>query len=215
MSSGGVNRSAVGNSTNQQLNTIATGGNQFNDQLQGILGSTQTSGLSGAGEAANTGFSNLAATGGYNPSQISALKDEGSEAARSSYQTGSDAYSRALAASGGYGASGDATANLARQGSQAASTAAVSTDANIAQNQIQNQLAGLSGQAGLYGLNQGVMLNLLNTMLGNKSATNAATNQTLGLQQGLALAPGNAQIATGDVLSALGDAASAYASYKR
>jgi hypothetical protein len=190
MSSGGVNRTAVGNSTNQALNSTTTTGAAQNSQLQGILGGYQSNALQGAGDSALSGYNNLAMTGGYSPEQVSALKSEGSDAARSSYATASDAYSRALAASGGYGPSAAGFDNLSRGASNAASKAAVSTDAAIAQSQVQNQLAGLAGQASLYGTNQQNIQQILASILGNTQNTESQNNTTLQTQLGIAKMPG-------------------------
>jgi hypothetical protein len=200
MSSGGVNRTAVGNTSNKMMDTVSTTGDQFNTQLQNLFSQSATNPLASAGAGALSGFQDMATTGGYSPTQISAMKDEGTEAARSTYQTAGDQYQRTLAATGGYGPSADATASLARQGSNAASKAAVSTDAAIAQSQAGNRLAGMQGMSSLAGLNAAQQQQLLNTILGNRQETDTAQGNILNTQLGIAKMPGTASFVNQDIM---------------
>ena len=146
----------------QQNDTIATNiDNQINS-VQGTAASTAASILPGV----TSGYSDIAATGGYDPSvlgniqstynnlattggitsdQIASMQDTASQAARSTYQTGAAEAEREQAATGGYGVSGSILGSLARNGSEAGAQASESVEGSIAGLQQQGQIAGAAG----------------------------------------------------------------------
>jgi hypothetical protein len=207
MSSGGVNRTAVGNTSNQLMNTVSQTGDQFNTQLQNLFSQSATNPLASAGTEALTGYGDIAATGGYSPTQVSAMKAEGSEAARSGFSGAEDTYRRTLASSGGYGPSAAAGLSFGRQVGNAASKAAVSTDAAIAQGQVGNRLAAMQGQSSLAGLNAAQQQQLLNTILGNRQETDTAQGNILNTQLCIAKMPGTASYVNADIMGLIQAAA--------
>jgi len=167
----------------QQNDTIATNiDNQINS-VQGTAASTAASILpgvtSGYSDIAATGgydpsvlgsinstYGNLATTGGITPDQIASMQDTASQAAQSTYQTGAAEAEREQAATGGYGVSGSILGNLARKGSEAGAQAAESVEGSIAGLQQQGQIA---GAAGLSSTQQNIASNKL-------AATSGLTN---------------------------------------
>ena len=172
------------------INAISNEGGQLNSQLQGLLGGVTNNSISNP-SSIESGYSAFAGNGGISPTDKSALSDEAAEAAQSTYQTGSDVASRQIAATGGYGPSGAIENSLAREGSNAASTAAVNSDASITGLQTSNELAGLTGQAGLYGTNVNQMQNLIQQILTNANTTNSGVNQAIGIKAGISENPAN------------------------
>src|SRR5271157_573287 len=161
----------------------------------------------------------LLATGGISPEQAQAMKAEASGSARSTYQTAAADASRMAAATGGYGDTSALQSQLARQGSEAASKAAVSSDASVAgleqsgrlaatglqtsamgtgasglaagqQNVTANQLAALGGSTNIYGMNENQVNTTVTSILQNYQQTGALNNQDLAILTNLANQPG-------------------------
>lgn len=146
--------------TQNNANTAAV-----NETLQDVLGTakstassvlpTITSGYSdiAAGKgydpsilgAAKDTFTGLATTGGISAADATAMRNRAGEAATSAYSTGSDAARRAITSTGGYGTSGAILGNLARKGSQAAAQATEDTNASIAGLRQGGMIAGGQG----------------------------------------------------------------------
>ena len=193
--------------------------------LGGVLGTSQSTAAStlpgitaGYSDIAGTGggvnptadstYTNLATTGGISPASIQAMKDEASQAAQSTYATGSAAASRTAASTGGYGNTGAVQANLARTGSQAASTAATNELASITglqqageeagagglateqQNVTGNKLAALGGSTNIYGMNESQISSTVSQILQNYQQTGSLNNQDLAVLTNLADQPG-------------------------
>jgi hypothetical protein len=207
----------------QAANT--TNEDSANQQLQGVLGTAQgtaagilpgiTSGYSdiagsggGVNSTADSTYQNLATTGGISPSSIQAMKDEASQAAQGSYQTAQAQAQRTAAATGGYGDTSAIQANLARTGSQAASTAATNELASITglqqqgmeagasglateqQNVTSNKLAALGGSTNIYGMNESQVSTTVSQILQNYQQTGTLNNQDLSVLTNLANQPG-------------------------
>jgi hypothetical protein len=157
----------------------------------------------------NSTYGDLADTGGVSASQETAMQNRAAEAARSTYQTGQDAFTRQIAATGGYGAgSGVSAEALARRGSQAAATAVEDTNASITglkqqgriagasglsdtQNKVaSNKLAALSGSTNIYGMNENQVSTTVDQILRNYQQTGQLNNQDLSILTNLANQPG-------------------------
>ena len=90
----------------------------------------------------NTTETNLATNGGLDPDAVSAMKSEASNAASSAYTGAQADAQRKNATTGGYGYSGDIASSLARQGSNASAQAAENESGVIAGLQQQGEIAG-------------------------------------------------------------------------
>lgn len=165
------------------------------------------------------GYAEFAKTGGISPEQISGIKNEASQAARSTYQTAQSEAQRQKSVTGGFGYNAGIEDSLARKGSEAAARAASTAGATLAPLEQQGKLAGLGGQvnannsivanrlSGLAGEgnflqnkagnklaalsgSSGIDANLLNFILQNYSNTAGLTSSLAGTQAGLAKQPG-------------------------
>lgn len=169
---GGPSVSAYQKTANNQLGGVA-------ENLQGLLPGIEGNAAGSSLPGIESGFNNFALTGGISPSDISGLEDQASQAARVSYSTASADASRKIAATGGYGDVGSITGSLAREGSNAASTAASNAGAGLIGMRNQNELAGLAGQSNLYNINTNQMQSIISQILAGWGATaNIANNPT-------------------------------------
>lgn len=218
-----VKQQAQGQMAQNNANETST-----NTQLQGVLGTAQSNAASllpgvvsgysdiqsGGGYDPsilgniNSTYGDLASTGGISPGQETAIKNEASQAARSTYQTASDQAQRQMAATGGYGVSGSITGSLARQGSEAASTAANAATAQLApieqqgkiagaaglsntqQNLASNKLAATQGLTNVYGMNETQVNATVGQILQNYQQTGQLNNQDMSILTNLAEQPG-------------------------
>jgi len=203
----------------------ATAGGQLNSVLgtaQGAAASILPGVTAGYSDIAQTGgydpsilgqvnntFGDLASTGGISSGDATAMRDTAGDAARSAYSTGADMASRSSAATGGYGATGGSIATeLARKGGEAASKAAVASDASItgmrqqgmvagaqglqqtAQAQAGNKLAALAGSTNIYGMNENQVSATVDQILNNYKNTGTLNNQDQTILTNLANQPG-------------------------
>ena len=115
---------------------------------------------------------NLATTGGLTPGNISAIKDEAAQSGASAYQTAAGTAARDAAVTGGYGNSGAIEQSLARQASNAASAATQGALGQVAGLQQSGEIAGTQA---------------LNTeqqnIAGNKLAATAGETNVYGLNE--------------------------------
>src|SRR5579859_6271336 len=153
------------NSGNTQLSSTRNQGAEQNSQLQGILGGYQQNaagmlpgiqsgyqGISAPGggynaaalDQMNSTYTDLA-QGGISPQQMASLTGQAAQTGQSAYQTAGDQLSRQISATGGYGFSGAAESQLARQGSAAASNATNNMLASLVGQQSANKATGASG----------------------------------------------------------------------
>lgn len=189
----------VFNASNQGLAYAQNQGAANNQQLQGAYSGYQSnanalfpgisSGYSDISNSGgydpskladiNQGYESFSQTGGLAPSDISAITNQASNAARSTYQTAQSDLQRQIAATGGFGFTGAAMGNLARQGSIAASNAANSAQAQLVPMIQSGKLAGLGGLAGVQQNLTGNKLNALQGQSGLYNTNVAATQNTL------------------------------------
>lgn len=191
----------VFNAGNTALSGFQSEGATNNNQLQGVLGNYQSnsnslyspitsgySSLSASGGGYNPtdvstieGTYNDLSSGGISPQQLQAMTGQAQQTAASAYKTGEQQLENNIASTGGYGFSGAAEANLARQGSQAASSATNNLLSSLVAQQSQNKIAGASG---LNTLNQGMTANQLAALGGQSNIYNTNVNaSTNTLQQ--------------------------------
>jgi len=197
----GVRNQGAANNTQLQ-NSYSGFSNNANAIFPGVLAGYQ--GFAGEGGGydpatlalINSTYGDLAA-GGISPEQISAMTGQASDASRSAYKVAGDKMQRQIAATGGYGFSGAASSQLARQGSDAASRAARDVNASIVGMQSQNKaigaaglntvqqgvtgnrLQGLSGQQGLYNTNVGASQQNLQQIIQNFATTGQLSAEDL------------------------------------
>ena len=181
-----------------------------NTQLQGILGTAQSTAASilpgitsGYSDLASTGggvdpnsqaayqnlaaglpqATNLATTGGLDPATIDAMKSEASQAARSTYQTSADQVARTAAATGGYGSTAALQDQLAREGSNAASQAVNNSQATIGQLQQSGQIAGVSALGTEMASGAGGLAATQQNVTGNKLAALGGSTNIYGMNE--------------------------------
>jgi hypothetical protein len=188
-------QNTVKNQANSQVSTNnanqAAAGSQLNSILgtaQGNAGSLFPSVTAGYSDISATGgydpsilgtinntYGNLATTGGISAADQTSMQNRAAGAARSTYSTGADLASRQAAATGGYGAAGGAVQeDLARKGSQAAATAVEDTNASITGLRQQGMIAGASG---LQQTQQAQVGNKLQGLAGNTNIYGMNENQ--------------------------------------
>lgn len=196
-------QNAAKNQANQQTTQNNTNETAANGQLQSILG-TASSTAASVLPSVVSGYSDIASSGGYDPSVLgtanatfgnlannggisgadaTAIEDKAASAARSTYSTGADAAQRAQAATGGYGVSGSIGASLARKGSDAAAAAVTGADASIAGLKQSGEVAGATG---LVNTQQNIASNKLQATSGltnvyglNENQVNSTVGQIL------------------------------------
>lgn len=200
-----ADQSAARKQANSQIDRNLANEQGANSQLQGILGTAQGTAAgvlpSITGNytdiATTGGFGDLATTGGISAADETAIRNQAGSAARSTYQTGSDAAARIARATGGYGLSGAVQEDLARQGSEAAATATENANASIVglrqQGQIagtQNRLAATGGLTNIYGMNENQISTTVDQILRNYQQTGTLNNQDISILTNLANQPG-------------------------
>lgn len=177
----------VKDQTNQQISQTNKNAGDTSGQLNSILGtatsnasSIMPAAVSNYSDIASTGgfdpsvlgrvnntYSNLATTGGFSPEQTSSMYSRAAEGAKSTYDTAKATAQRTAAATGGYGDTSAAVqSDLARKGSEAADRAITGTTATLAPIQQSGMIAGAQGLASTQ-----------NQMAGNRlQATGGLTN---------------------------------------
>ena len=163
---------------------------------------------------AATGFSTMANTGGFTPEDKSAYLSRAEDAATSAYKTAGDQAQRTRAAAGGLGTGGE-TAQMARQASEAGSSAVKGAQSDLNTQINANKLAGLSGTnasaSGLAGVGSGEGT-LYNSASGTLTEQGRQVLQNMGLRYStdmegsqiiaqLSKNPGAFQTGLGDITS--------------
>lgn len=210
----------------QQTNTNA---GAAGEQISSVLGTAKTNAdaalpgiQSGYSDIAGTGgfdpaiigqiqgtYSDFAKTGGISDASATAMRNRSAEAAKGTYDVAAAGAERARAATGGYGdTSAAVSSDLARKGSQAASTAVTGIDASIAalrqsgqlagagglvsstQAQTGNKLAALGGMTNIYGLNENEVNSMVDAIIKNYQTQGTLNNQDLSILTNLANQPG-------------------------
>ncbi len=115
----------------------------------------------------NDTYSKLATTGGFSPEDTTSMYNRASQGARAAYDVGQGQAQRTAAATGGYGDTSAAiVGDLARKGSQASERAITDTTATLAPLKQQGMVAGAQG-----------LSNTQNQVAGNRlQATGGLTN---------------------------------------
>lgn len=195
-----ADQQAAKKQANAQIGYNIANEQSANTQLESILGTAQGTAASILPSITGT-YSDIAATGGGDlgptADEETAIRNTASEAARSTYTTGADAAARTARATGGYGLSGAVAEDLARQGSEAAATAATGAEASIAglkqqarEQNVQNRLTAAGGISNIYGMNENQVNQTVQSILQNYQATGTLNNQDLAILTNLANQPG-------------------------
>jgi hypothetical protein len=154
-------------------------------------------------------YRNFASTGGISDVDATAIRNRAADTASSTYKVAADQAQRTASATGGYGdVSAAVSADLARKGSQAASTAVTGADASIVgmrqagkefgvaglgqteQNIASNKLAATAGLTNVYGLNEAQVSATVDSIIKNYQTTGTLNNQDLTILTNLANQPG-------------------------
>lgn len=216
------------NQAQQNIAGIASGGAENKEQLEGALGTAQSTAAdvlpfvvggysdistSGGFDPAilgslRTGYSDMARTGGVSPESRAALSSQASSGVRSVFDTLRSRASRLSTASGGYGNPAALEANIARQGSNAASETMSSFGAKLADMEQRGKIAGLSGLGetersvalgrlgglgglgSVYGQNLSMTSATMGQIIDNYAKQNGLSNEEAALLQRIAMQPG-------------------------
>lgn len=162
-----------------------------------------------AGDYSNlmSGYNEFAKTGGFSPSDISAIRARSVSPTRAVYANANREVDRSRALQGGYSPGfGVLKARMARDMSTGLSDAATGAEAAIAQMKQQGRLAGMTGATSLYGTTPG-----LTNMFGNQVLESSGQlsrgvenemnfgNEVARLKLGLTQAPGKWESTVGRV----------------